>query len=208
MRDTERGRDIGRGRSKLPMGSPMWDSIPGPRITTWAKGRCSTTEPPRHPWHFFYSTLTQWSSAGNKWVVNVLHPHNAENVSRLWGGKLVSMIPLFPWSFPIQRKLKIRLGSFHCPSLPNMTNCHRQCHPVRNEIGELNTGSTASLVLWQLTGGPESSRSLNVWRRRRRRKEKEKEKKKRRRRKKKKKERKRRRKRKRKKPCFSPSRTS
>ena len=28
MRDTERGRDIDRGRSRLPAGSPMWDSIP------------------------------------------------------------------------------------------------------------------------------------------------------------------------------------
>ena len=25
----ERGRDIGRGRSKLHAGNPMWDSIPG-----------------------------------------------------------------------------------------------------------------------------------------------------------------------------------
>ena len=31
MRDTERGRDIGRGRSRLPAGSPIWDSIPGPQ---------------------------------------------------------------------------------------------------------------------------------------------------------------------------------
>ena len=30
-RHTERGRDIGRGRSRLPMGSPVWDSIPGPQ---------------------------------------------------------------------------------------------------------------------------------------------------------------------------------
>ena len=30
MRDTERGRDVGRGRSRLPAGSLMWDSIPGP----------------------------------------------------------------------------------------------------------------------------------------------------------------------------------
>ena len=28
MRDTERGRDISRGRSRLPTGSLMWDSIP------------------------------------------------------------------------------------------------------------------------------------------------------------------------------------
>ena len=27
MRDTERGRDIGRGRSRLPARSPMWDLI-------------------------------------------------------------------------------------------------------------------------------------------------------------------------------------
>ena len=30
MRDRERGRDIGRGRSRLPTAPPMWDSIPGP----------------------------------------------------------------------------------------------------------------------------------------------------------------------------------
>ena len=47
--ETQRGRDIGRGRSRLPTSSPMWDSIPGPGITPWAKGRCSTAEPPRHP---------------------------------------------------------------------------------------------------------------------------------------------------------------
>ena len=29
MRDTERDRDIGRGRSRLPPGSPMWE--PNPR---------------------------------------------------------------------------------------------------------------------------------------------------------------------------------
>ena len=31
MRNTERVRDIGRGRSRLPTVSPMWDLIPGPR---------------------------------------------------------------------------------------------------------------------------------------------------------------------------------
>ena len=39
MKDTEereRGRDTGRGRSRLQAGSPMWDS----RIMPWATGRC------------------------------------------------------------------------------------------------------------------------------------------------------------------------
>ena len=31
MRDIERGRDPGKERSRLPVGSPMWDSIPGPQ---------------------------------------------------------------------------------------------------------------------------------------------------------------------------------
>ena len=32
MRDNRaRGRDTGRGRSRLPAGSPMWGSMPGPR---------------------------------------------------------------------------------------------------------------------------------------------------------------------------------
>ena len=31
MRDKERGRDTGRGRSRLHAGSPMWNSIPGPQ---------------------------------------------------------------------------------------------------------------------------------------------------------------------------------
>ena len=47
MKDTERDRDTGRGRSRLHAGSPMWDSIRVSRITPWAEGRCSTTELPR-----------------------------------------------------------------------------------------------------------------------------------------------------------------
>ena len=46
-RHTERGRDIGKGRSRLQAGSLMRDSIPDHGIMTWAKGRLSTTEPPR-----------------------------------------------------------------------------------------------------------------------------------------------------------------
>ena len=42
-----RGRDIGKERSRLNAGSPMWDS----RITPWAEGRHSTAEPTRHPYN-------------------------------------------------------------------------------------------------------------------------------------------------------------
>ena len=50
MRDRERGRDTDRGRSRFPAGSLMQDLILGPWIHYWAKGRCWTTEPPRHPY--------------------------------------------------------------------------------------------------------------------------------------------------------------
>ena len=51
MRDTgrERGTDTGRGRSSLHAGSLTWAGSRDSRIMSWAKGRCSTTEPPRRP---------------------------------------------------------------------------------------------------------------------------------------------------------------
>ena len=51
MRDTkrERGRDTGRGRSRLHAGSPTRDLIQVSRITPWAKGGGLTAEPPRDP---------------------------------------------------------------------------------------------------------------------------------------------------------------
>ena len=45
----ERGRDIGRGGSRLHAGGLMWDSIPYFRITLWVEGMGSTAEPPRCP---------------------------------------------------------------------------------------------------------------------------------------------------------------
>ena len=45
MRHAERDRDPGRGRSRLPVGSPMQGSIPGLQDQSWAKGRHSTAEP-------------------------------------------------------------------------------------------------------------------------------------------------------------------
>ena len=55
MRDTERGRDTGRGRrSRRPAGSLMQDSIPGPWDHALTKGGRSTTEPPRCPNFSFF----------------------------------------------------------------------------------------------------------------------------------------------------------
>ena len=64
--ETQRSRDTGRGRSRLPAGSPMEDpGVPGLRITPWAKGRPSTTKPPRCPktWIPKKDPLSSWIMA-------------------------------------------------------------------------------------------------------------------------------------------------
>ena len=48
-RHTEKSRDTGRGRSRLPTGNPMWDLTPELWDHAWAEGRRSTAEPPRYP---------------------------------------------------------------------------------------------------------------------------------------------------------------
>ena len=58
MRDTERGRDPDRGRSRLPAGGPMWDPIPGPR------GHTVTEQSAR-----FFSVFS-WTSLDVGLVVN------------------------------------------------------------------------------------------------------------------------------------------
>ena len=45
VRDTERGRDTDRGRSRLHVRNPMRDSIPGPRGHTLGQG----AQPLNHP---------------------------------------------------------------------------------------------------------------------------------------------------------------
>ena len=59
MRDTEgeRGRDTGRGRSRLHAGSLMWDSNLDPRVTPWAKGSRSTLGPPGVPTSTFVNRV-------------------------------------------------------------------------------------------------------------------------------------------------------
>ena len=62
QRERERGRDTGRGRSRLhapgARREPDVGFDPGsPRITPWAKGRRQTAAPPRDPNIFSYYTL-------------------------------------------------------------------------------------------------------------------------------------------------------
>ena len=58
MKDTDRGRDTGRGRSRLSEGSSMWDLIQGSQDHARSEGRCSTTEPPRGPYSFLNGSFT------------------------------------------------------------------------------------------------------------------------------------------------------
>ena len=51
MRDTERHRHRQREK-QAPCGEPWSQDL---RITTWAEGRCSTTEPPRCSTHCIYT---------------------------------------------------------------------------------------------------------------------------------------------------------
>ena len=62
--ERERGRDTGRGRSRLHAGSPMWDSIPGSRGHALGQRRCQTAEPPGVPSiTFFFLTDIAMSTA-------------------------------------------------------------------------------------------------------------------------------------------------
>ncbi|XP_041623586.1 uncharacterized protein LOC121497892 isoform X2 [Vulpes lagopus] len=49
IHDRERGRDTGRGRSRLHAGSPTRDSIPGLQDRALGRRRRQTAEPPRDP---------------------------------------------------------------------------------------------------------------------------------------------------------------
>ena len=57
MRDTQREADTGRGRSILPAGGPMHDSIPGPRDHNLSQRQMlnhSVTQAPPKPIFIFY----------------------------------------------------------------------------------------------------------------------------------------------------------
>ena len=65
MRDTERGRDTGRGEAGSMQGARCGTQSQDPRVMTWAQGRCSTMEPPGIPkevsFFFFFKILFIYS---------------------------------------------------------------------------------------------------------------------------------------------------
>ena len=50
---THRGRDIAEGEAGSMQGARPGTGSQNSRTTPWAKGRCSTPEPPRHPYLCF-----------------------------------------------------------------------------------------------------------------------------------------------------------
>ena len=68
-------RDTGRGKSRFYAGTPVWDSIPGPKDHAEPnEGRCSTAEPPRCPPSTCLNPTTQ----------NLVHDPCSEAVIRIY----------------------------------------------------------------------------------------------------------------------------
>ena len=57
MRHREREADTGRGRSRLPMGSPMWDSIPGPQDHTLSQRHQTLNHWTTQASHLFFPNM-------------------------------------------------------------------------------------------------------------------------------------------------------
>ena len=74
---------------------PMWDSIPGPGIRTWAKGRCLTSEPLRHPMGSLLKGLIPLMRVDPHDLLTIQRPHlltaacglEYSNTWILWGLK-------------------------------------------------------------------------------------------------------------------------
>ena len=114
-RHRERGGDIGRGRSRLHTRSAWCGTgSQDPGILTWAKGRCSTTEPPRHPLRMAILK----DPSGGAWVAQSIkcptlgfgsdHDLRVVRLSPMWGShwawsllKILSLPRLLPLSLLI-----------------------------------------------------------------------------------------------------------
>ena len=80
MRDTERGRDIGRGRSRLHAGSPTWDSIPG--LQVHAPGQ--------------RQALNRWATQGSPQFKLFEGGYRLHSLAPYF-----SWVPRFPFCFPL-----------------------------------------------------------------------------------------------------------
>ena len=67
-RHTERGRDTGRGRSRLHAGSPMWDLIPGPRDHAPSRRQM----------------LNHWATQASSITIYILIYHVCPNISEVF----------------------------------------------------------------------------------------------------------------------------
>ena len=103
-RHTERGREIGRGRSRLHAGSPMWDSIPGPwdqalsrrqTLNRWATQASlaqvskSTsgyiTKESISLWNVNVIAKSKWWSSENKQIGQSVYKHRVSNSNCQYG---------------------------------------------------------------------------------------------------------------------------
>ena len=79
----ERGRDTGRGRSRLPVGSSMWDSIPGPWDHTMSRRQMLYHGAPQCP----EEGLSKCSNQGLVTRVQNLHIKKLQSLKRKWNEK-------------------------------------------------------------------------------------------------------------------------
>ena len=127
MRDTdwERARDTGRGRSRLPKGSPMWDRILDPRITTWAEGRHPTAEPPRRPSPM---SLTHWLIHQILLPISTHKSHGLRSLFLVSCGKALGHTCYVHGQIPNQWGV-MEGGSGYLGSRPNFAAALDKSHP-------------------------------------------------------------------------------
>ena len=80
MRDRERGRDTGRGRSRLHAGSPTWDSIPGLQDHALGRRQAPNRWPTQASQKYPFIKRQQLLMSQYKWVKVVLFW-----LKRAWG---------------------------------------------------------------------------------------------------------------------------
>ena len=86
MRDRDRGRDIGRGRSRLPPGSLIWNLIPGPQDHDLSWRQTQLLSLPGAPKCMFLNTI--WKAPG--WLSGWASAFGSGCDPRVMGSSLTS----------------------------------------------------------------------------------------------------------------------